>query len=52
MEVMDFFTPLVVRRVKRLKCINTERERATEQYLKEISALETKYSDLSKPLYE
>ena len=44
--------PLVARRVKRLKRINTDRERAIEQHLEEIAALEMKYSDICKPLYE
>ena len=46
-DVMDVLPPLVARRVKRLKCLNTERERVTERHLKERAALEMNYSDLS-----
>ena len=49
---MDVLPPLVARRAKRLKCLNTEIERLMEQYLEERAALEMKYSDLCKPLYE
>ena len=42
-DVMDFLSPLVARRVERLKCLNTEREKVMEQYMQEIAALETKY---------
>ena len=52
MDVMGVLPPLVARRVEHLKCLNTERERVMEQYLEERTALETKYSDLCKPLYE
>ena len=51
-DVMDVLPPLVARRVKRLKCFNTERERVTERHLEERAALEMNYSDLSKPLYK
>ena len=51
-DVMGVLPPLVSCRVQRLKYLNTERERVTEQYLEEIPELETKYSDLCKPLYE
>ena len=44
--------PLVSRRVESLKCISAERERVMERYMEERAALETKYSDLCKPLYE
>ena len=43
--------PLVARGVKCLKGLNTESERVMEQYQKERAALEMKYSDLRKPLY-
>ena len=49
---MDVQPPLVARRVERLKHLNTERERVMEWYLEERAALEMKYSDLCKPLYE
>ena len=49
---MDVLPPLVARRVERLKCLNTERERITERYLEEIAALEMKYLDLCKPIYK
>ena len=49
---MDVLPPLVARRVERLKFFNTERERITERYLKDIAALEMKYLDLCKPLYK
>ena len=52
MDVMDVLPPLVARRVKRLKCFNTERARVMEQYMEGRSALEMKYLDLCKPLYE
>ena len=52
MDVMGVLPPLVARRVERLKCINMERERVMEKYLGERAALETKYSDIYKPLYE
>ena len=47
-----FYPPLIARRVERLKCLNMERERVMEQYLEERAALERKYSDLWKPIYE
>ena len=43
---------LETRRVERLKCFNTERERAMEKNLEERAALEMKYSDLCKTLYK
>ena len=49
---MDLIPPLVARRVERLKCLNTERASVMEKYLEERAALETKYSDLCKPIYE
>ena len=52
MEVVDVLHPLVARRVERLKCLNTERERVMERYIEERVLLEMKYSDLCKPLYE
>ena len=52
MYVVDILPPLVVSRVERLKCINTERERLMKQYMEDRAALEMKYSDLCKPLYE
>ena len=52
MDVMGVLPPLVARRVERLKCINMERERVMEQYLEERVVLETKYSDICKPLYK
>ena len=52
MDVMGVLPPLVARRVERLKCLNTERERVMELYLEERAALEMKYLDLCKPLYE
>ena len=52
MDVMGVLPPLVARRVERLKCLNTERERVMERYLEEIAALEKKYLDICKPLYE
>ena len=52
MDVMDILLPLVARRVKRIKCLNTERERVMKKYLEERAALEMKYLDLCKPLYE
>ena len=51
-DVMDILPPLVARRVERLKFINTERERVMERYMEERAALETKYLDICKPLYE
>ena len=47
-----FYPPLVARRVERLKCLDTERERVMERYLEERAALEMKYLNLCKPLYE
>ena len=49
---MGVLPPIVARRVELLKCLNTERERVVEKYLKERAALETKYPDLCKPLYK
>ena len=49
---MEILPPLVACRVECLKCLNTERERVMERYLEERSALEAKYLDLCKPLYE
>ena len=49
---MGVLPPLVDRIVELLKCLNTEIERVMEQYLEERAALETKYSDLCKPLYK
>ena len=49
---MDALPPLVSRRVERIKILNTERERAMEQYLEERAELEMKYSDLCETLYE
>ena len=46
MDMMDVLPPLVARRVKRLKRLNTERERVMERYLEERAALEMKYLDL------
>ena len=51
-DVMDVLPPLVVSRVERLKCLNTERERVMERYLEERAALKMKYFDICKPLYE
>ena len=51
-DVMDVLPPLLARIVERLKCLSTERERVMERYLGERAALEMKYSDLCKPLYE
>ena len=51
-DVMDVLTPLVACRVEHLKCLNSERERVMDIYLEERAALEMKYSDLCKPLYE
>ena len=52
-DVMSILPPpLVACRVERLKCLNTGRGRATEKYLEERAALEKKYLDLCKPLYE
>ena len=45
MDVMDVLPPLIVRRVERLKYINTDRERVMEQYLEERAALEMTYLD-------
>ena len=42
MDVVDILPPLVARRVKRLKCLNTERERVMERYMEERAALEMK----------
>ena len=52
MDVMGVLPPLLSCRVERLRCLNTERERIIKQYLEERAALETKYLDLCKPLYE
>ena len=52
MDGMGVLSPLVARRVERLKCLNTDRERVMERYLEEREALEKKYLDLCKPLYE
>ena len=49
---MDVLPPLLAYRVKRLKCLNTEREKVMERYLEERAAMEMKYSDLCKPIYE
>ena len=51
-DVMDFLSPLVARRVERLKCLITERERVMEQYLEDRATMEIKYLDTCKPLYE
>ena len=51
-DVMDVLPPLVYRRFERLKCLNTERDRVIEKYMEERAALEMKYSDLCKPIYE
>ena len=32
-DAMDVLPPLVARRVERLKCLNTQRERVMEKYL-------------------
>ena len=47
-----FYPPLAVRRVDRLKYLNTERERAMERYLDDRAALEMEYSDPYKPQYK
>ena len=49
---MDVLPPLVACRVERLKCLSTERERVMKRYLEERVALEMKYLDLCKPIYE
>ena len=51
-DVMGVLPPLVARRVERLKCLNTERDRAMKKYLEERAAPDTKYLDLCRPLYE
>ena len=52
--MVEVLLPILARIVERLKCLNTERERERlmEQYLEERAALEMKYSDICKPLYE
>ena len=40
--VMGVLPPPVARRVERLKCLNTGRERVMEKYLEERAALEKK----------
>ena len=50
--VIDVLSPLVARIVERLKRLNTEKERVTEEYLEERAAPEMKYLDICKPLYE
>ena len=46
MEVIGVLPPLVARRVKCIKRLNTEREMTMEQYLEERAALEKKYLDM------
>ena len=52
MDVMGFLPSPLSRRVERLRCLNTERERVMEQYMEERAVLETKISDLCRPLYK
>ena len=49
---MGVLPPLLSRRVERLRCLNTERDRVMEKYLEERAVLETKFSDLCQPLYK
>ena len=49
---MDVKPPLVARRVKHLKRLNMDIDRVVELYLEEREAIEMKYLDLCKPLYE
>ena len=51
-DLMEVLPPLVSCIVERLECLNTDRERLMGRYLEERVALEMKYSDLCKPLYE
>ena len=37
-DAMDVLPPLVARRVERLKCLNTQRERVMEQYQEDSGA--------------
>ena len=54
MDVMGVLPPPppLSRRFERLRCLNMERDRVMEQYLEETAVLETKISNLCKPLYE
>ena len=51
-DVIDVLPPLVARIVKILKRLKTERERVLGKYMEERAALEMKYLDICKPLYE
>ena len=52
MDMIGVLPTLVARRFERLKCLNVEKDRVMEQYLEERAALEMKYLDICKPIYE
>ena len=51
-DMMNILPPCIVRRVEKLRELNSQRETIVEQYQKERAALEKKFADLYQPLFD
>ena len=50
--MMNILPPCIVRRVEKLRDLNSQRETIAEQYQKERAALEKKFANLYQPLFD
>jgi nucleosome assembly protein 1-like 1 len=50
--MLNILPPCIVRRVEKLRELNSQRETIVEQYQKERAALEKKFADLYQPLFD
>ena len=51
-NMMNILPPCIVRRVEKLRELNSQRETIVEQYQKERAALEKKFAELYQPLFD
>jgi len=51
-DMMNILPPCIVRRVEKLRDLNSQRETIVEQYQKERAALEKRFADLYQPLFD
>ena len=51
-DMLNILPPCIVRRVEKLRELNSQRETIVEQYQKERAALEKKFADLYQPLFD